>query len=334
MSNNQSIETKYKIDTTTLHIGQIFQNRRDMSEFLGQPYIPNKTASLPQIKEWKRYIDWEVDGRKIIITKIYTTPLNKSDGRIINGTNKYQKLIEDILLAYLDGIVQKNEVFTHINEDSVEISLTLNQIMYICGMVNEQYISVNIKKILIDMGYSMFNINDFFMRTKSKFRSIIDNALTNMNKRGIIHYRKNAVIIDTTNHRIATEQEEEFVTNIEKKVLSDMECDSVISVLLSHSTDDYHKRINKYLKDEFGWQGVYRCYTITIDRSRVNLEKQHLTTNKQDNKLELNKRLVEFFNKQIQHRISESRSSKDNGFVLSDDYEAQQLGLTDELLSV
>ena len=334
MSNNQSIEIKYKIDTTTLNVGQTFQNRRAMSEFLGQPYIPNKTASLPQIKEWKRYIDWEVDGRKIIITKIHTTPLNKNDGRIINGTNKYQKLIEDIILAYLYGIVSKNDVFNNINEDSVEISLTLNQIMYICGMVNEQYISVNIKKILTDMGYTMFNINEFFVRTKSKFRSIIDNALTNMSKREIIHYRKNAVIIDTEKHRIATKQEEEFVTSIEKKVLSDMECDSVISVLLSHSTDDYHKRINKYLKDEFGWHGVYRCYTITIDRSRINLEKQYLETIKQDNKETLNKRLVEFFNQQVKNKLLENRLGKDDGFVLPDDYEMQQLELTKELLSI
>ena len=93
MSDNQSIEIKYKIDTSILTVGQTFQNKRVMSEYLGQPYIPNKTVSLSQTKEWKRYIDWETDGRKIIITKIHPTPLDKNDGRAINGTNKYQKLI-------------------------------------------------------------------------------------------------------------------------------------------------------------------------------------------------------------------------------------------------
>ena len=334
MSDNQSIEIKYKIDTSVLTVGQTFQNKRVMSEYLGQPYIPNKTASLSQTKEWKRYIDWEIDGRKIIITKIYTTPLDKNDGRAVNGTNKYQKLIEDIILAYLDSVVSKNKVFNDIKDDSVEISLTLNQLMYICGMVNEKYININIKPILVDMGYTMFNINDFFTRTKSKFRAIIDNALLNMNKRKIINYKKNAVIIDTEKHRLATAQEEEFVTNIEKRVLSDMECDSVISVLLSHNTEDYHKRINKYLKDEFGWQGVYRCYTITVNRARINLEKEYLKTTKQNNKLELNKRLVEFFNKQVENKIAENKHSANGGFELPCDYQTQQLDLTNELLSI
>lgn len=335
MSNNQSIETKYKIDTTTLTVGQIFQNKRSMSEYLGQPYIPNKTASLPQVKEWRRYIDWDVDGRKIIITKIYDAPLDKSDGRMINGTNKYQKLIEDIILAYLDSVISKNDdLFDNADGDSVDISLTLNQIMYLCGMVNEKYININIKKILVDMGYTMFNVNDFFTRTKSKFRSIIDNALSNMSKRKIINYKKNAVIIDTEKHRLATKQEEEAVTNIEKRVLSDMECDSVISVLLSHNTDDYHKRINKYLKDEFGWQGVYRCYTITVNRCRINLEKDYLKSTKQNSKLELNKRLVEFFHNQVISRIAESQQDENNQFALPCDYESQQCELADELLSI
>ena len=334
MSDNQSIEIKYKIDTSILTVGQTFQNKRVMSEYLGQPYIPNKTASLSQTKEWKRYIDWETDGRKIIITKIHPTPLDKNDGRAINGTNKYQKLIEDIILAYIDSVVSKNKVFNDIKDDSVEISLTLNQIMYICGMVNEKYINVNIRPTLVDMGYTTFNINDFFTRTKSKFRAIIDNALLNMNKRNVIHYKKNAVIIDTEKHRLATEQEEEFVTSIEKRVLSDMECDSVISVLLSHNTEDYHKRINQYLKDEFGWQGVYRCYTITINRSRINLEKEYLKNIKQDNKFELNKRLVEFFNQQITNKLLENKNEKNGGFVLPCDYETQQLNLINELLSI
>lgn len=334
MSDNQSIEIKYKIDTSILTVGQTFQNKRVMSEYLGQPYIPNKTASLSQTKEWKRYIDWETDGRKIIITKIHPTPLNKSDGRAVNGTNKYQKLIEDIILAYVDSVVSKNKVFNDIKDDSVELSLTLNQIMYICGMVNEKYINVNIRPMLVSMGYTAFNINDFFTRTKSKFRAIIDNALLNMNKRNVIHYKKNAVIIDTEKHRLATEQEEEFVTSIEKRVLSDMECDSVISVLLSHNTEDYHKRINQYLKDEFGWQGVYRCYTITVNRSRINLEKEYLKNIKQDNKFELNKRLVEFFNQQIANKLLENTNEKNGGFVLPYDYETQQLNLINELLSI
>lgn len=336
MSNNEKIENKYKIDVNRLTVGQVFKNRRAMCEFLNQEYIPNKTASMSQTRVWQRYIGWEKDGQKIIITDIYHIPLSKDDGRNFNGTQKYQKLIEDIMLAYFDSTVTYNEnILNHKVEDgSIELSLTLNQIMYICGMVNEKYINTNIKNILVDMGYTMFNINDFFTRTKSKFRSIIDNALSNMNKRKIINYKKNAVIIDGTNHRIATEKEEEVITNIEKRVLSEMEYDSIVNIFLSYKTDEYHRKINKYIKDEFGWDGVYRCYTVRVNRLRINLEKDYLKNTHQNNKLELNKKLTDFFNNQVQNKILKSNDGDENKFHLPDDYETQQLELTDELLSI
>jgi hypothetical protein len=336
MANNEILNNKYQIDTTTLTVGQVFKNMKSMCAYLNQEYIAKGGSKEAQLKEWKRYIDWEKDGQKIIITDIYPTPLDKTDGRIVNGYQKYQKFIEDIMLAYLDSAVLYSEnILNHKREnDSIELSLTLNQIMYVCGMVNEKYINTNIKNILVDMGYTMFNINDFFTRTKSKFRSIIDNALSNMNKRKIINYRKSVVIIDKDRHRIATDEEEEIVTNIEKQVLADMEYESIVNVFLAYKTDEYHRRINKYIKSEFGWDGVYRCYSIRVNRFRIELEKDYLKNTNQNNKLELNQRLTEFFNVQVQNKILKSNNKEMGDFQLPDNYESQQLELTDKLLSI
>lgn len=79
-------KNKYKIDINKLYVGQVFKNYKIMCEELGQPYIVSSKGSRnSQIKEWKRYISWENQGYKIIITDIYDPPLPKIDGRKDNG---------------------------------------------------------------------------------------------------------------------------------------------------------------------------------------------------------------------------------------------------------
>lgn len=336
MADNQKINEIYKINTDNLTVGQIFKNQRELSEYLNQPYSPNGGSKKAQLKEWKRYIDWEKDGNKMIITEIHSSPLDKNDGRLANGTQTYQKFIEDILLAYLDSAVaySEQEMNNTNEENTIKLRLTTTQIMRICGMVNDNYINKNIKSILLDMDYSIFNINDFFSRTKSKFRTIIDNALSNMSKRKIINYQKNIVIVDNNVQRIADDEEEDIITNIEKQVLMDMGFESIVDVFLSYKSDEYHKKVDKYLKDNFNWDCTYRCYTIRVNRLRINLEKQFLQNTNQQNKLELNKKLTDFFNNQVKRKIIKSNEQKLNGFKLPPNYKSQQTSLSDFLLNI
>lgn len=84
--NNDKNSNKYQINTDMLHIGQVFKNYKIMCKELGQIYIVGSSSSRhSQIKEWKRYIDWKVEGHKITITEIYNPPLPKVDGRKNNG---------------------------------------------------------------------------------------------------------------------------------------------------------------------------------------------------------------------------------------------------------
>jgi hypothetical protein len=85
MADNKTLIQIYQIDIDNLKIGQTFKNKRELSDYLKQPYIPNCSKAMAQLKEWKRYIDWETQGHKIIITKIYNPPLPKVDGRKDNG---------------------------------------------------------------------------------------------------------------------------------------------------------------------------------------------------------------------------------------------------------
>lgn len=331
MADNKTIENEYEINIDKLTIGQVFKNKREMCEFLGQKYISNKTASIPQIKEWKRYIDWEKDGQKIIITDIYPTPLDKIDGRITNGTQIYQRFIEEIILAYIDSKMSQYE-----DDESVQyytFSFTLNQLALLCGMVNEKYVDKNITKSLIDIGYSKFNIKDFFARTQSKFCLVINNALNNMQKRRLISYEKKYIVVENNIKRVANYEDESNILNIEKTALSDMGYDSIIEVYVNNKTKEFFDIVNKYVNEKLGWDYCYRSYVILSNKSVLNLEKKYLQSTNQNNRLELNKRLITFFNNQSENKIIRSENEP-NGYKLPSDYNAQQSSLTDYLLNI
>ena len=66
MSNNETIEQTYKIDTTKLRIGQIFKSYKSMCNEFGQDVLFGNSKEA-QLKEWRRYIEWVKDGQKIAI---------------------------------------------------------------------------------------------------------------------------------------------------------------------------------------------------------------------------------------------------------------------------
>nr|DAT84931.1 MAG TPA: hypothetical protein [Caudoviricetes sp.] len=337
MASNELIENEYKIDIDKLKIGQVFKNKREMCELLGQKYISNKTASLPQLKEWKRYIDWEKDGQKIIVTEIYPTPLDKNDGRITNGTQVYQRFIEDILLAYIDSQITQfnnNNNIDNTDDGYFTFSLTLNQLALLCGMINENYVDKNITQLLLDAGYTKFNIKDFFSRTQSKFNLVINNALNNMQKRKIISYEKKYIVVENGVKRIANYDDESKILNIEKTALIDMGCGSVIEVFVHNKTKEYYNLTNKYVGEQFGWNYYYQSYVILANNYVLNLEKDYLRNTNQQNKLELNKKLTTFFNSQAKNKVIKSNKDELNGFRLPANYNSQQKSLTEYLLNI
>ena len=57
-----------------LNEGMIINNYRELCNLLGVDIKDGKSRKL-QIEEWKRYVDFERQGNKYIINKIYNTPL-------------------------------------------------------------------------------------------------------------------------------------------------------------------------------------------------------------------------------------------------------------------
>ena len=65
---------RFNMDLNSLNEGMIVKNYRELCDLLGVNIKDGKSRKL-QIEEWKRYFDFERQGNKYIINKIYNTPL-------------------------------------------------------------------------------------------------------------------------------------------------------------------------------------------------------------------------------------------------------------------
>lgn len=335
MSSNEMIEKLYQIDIAKLQVGQMFKSYKDMCKYLEQPYIAkSQTSKEAQLKEWRRHIEWVKDGQKIVVTDIYDAPLDKTDGRVTNGTQKYQQYIEDILLAYMDSEINKDNAKTNIEGCDYQFAFTLNGLALLCNMVNKRYVSKNIDSVLIDAGYTKFNIKDFFSRTELKFSLIINNALQNMEKRKIINYNKVLIVEQNGEKRVATVHDENDYLNMEKLALTKMNYSSIIEVFIYNKAKEYYTLVDANIKKHLSWDKCYRAYVINLNNRSIDLEKAYLEQTNQTNKLELNQKLIQFFNSQAKNKYIRSCKDELNGFRLPPNYNQQQKGLSDFLLKV
>lgn len=330
---NKSIEEKFLVDVSKVRIGQIFKSYKKMCEELNQEVLYGNSKEA-QLKEWRRYIEWVKDGQKIVVTDIYDTPLDKTDGRVTNGTQKYQQYIEDILLAYMDSEINKDNAKTNIEGCDYQFAFTLNGLALLCNMVNKRYVSKNIDKVLIDAGYTKFNIKDFFSRTELKFSLIINNALQNMEKRKIINYNKVLIVEQNGEKRVATVHDENDYLNMEKLALTKMNYSSIVEVFIYNKAKEYYALVDANTKKHLGWDKCYRAYVINLNNRSIDLEKAYLEQTNQTNKLELNQKLIKFFNSQAKNKYIRSCKDELNGFRLPPNYNQQQKGLSDFLLKV
>ena len=89
------------INTNALKQNQIFNNYKEICEFLGEPSYQGGKQRQLQLKDWERYFRWEKQGYKFIITEVFDIPQEKIDNRGGNN-NKNVKPMMDYLMAEFD----------------------------------------------------------------------------------------------------------------------------------------------------------------------------------------------------------------------------------------
>ena len=92
---------QFKNNPPQVQISQVFNNYTELCNYLNLPILGGKSKQL-QLKKLEQYFSWTREGKKYIITEIYSTPHSIVESR---GKNKpltrYQYLFNTILLTQL-----------------------------------------------------------------------------------------------------------------------------------------------------------------------------------------------------------------------------------------
>ena len=89
------------LNVTALTEGLVVKNYKSMCSLLNCS-ICEGNSKKSQLKNWKRYFNYEKSGQKFIITEIYDTPFPSEDARKLKE-GLYVKYIELLLLKYLSS---------------------------------------------------------------------------------------------------------------------------------------------------------------------------------------------------------------------------------------
>jgi hypothetical protein len=267
--------------------------------------IKEGNSKKAQEKEWSRYFDYDKDKQKYIILKIYNEILEKNDLRVIGNNSIYNEHGKLILLKNLE--IQEGNC----------IELTLKQMYLLFGMINENYIKMDHKKIKeIDEYINDYYINDFDFRSNKKFREIIYSTLKNLKNQFLIVYHEITMIninelINNKfykNHiREATIEEENKIKDIKNEVLKKMGFDTVVMIYLKGKKKEFFSEVNQLLYERYdinySWETIRIIFTNkyiseAVKEIDIKIEKQRLEEEKQ----KMNEKVIDAINKQAENK--------------------------------
>lgn len=309
------------VNTSNLSVGQEVKNYKALCLLLGESPTDGRTKQH-QLKEWKRFFDWEKQGQKFIITDVYSKPLPKA---IREGTTVYAKLIETLLVAHLS----KQENYTY--------TATESQIFETLCMVNSNYKKIrdpNLYTALTSTKSSSpvlpINYIDFNQRSHKRLKEILHSALNSMVSRRLLEYTKETVIViihpdlDGTpiyENIVANSDEIKEILRIERQVMNEMGVDNIFQLYAQNKMQTYNQKVDSKLKEEFNWDHVYRRLKLVynqsslegaLEQTKKNLFKAADLHDIRINKEKLNLAIVNMFNTEAQKRTDKYVANPDD----------------------
>lgn len=253
------------MDINNLKVGEEFKNYKALCECINVAVKKGGRNVQQQKQKLKRYFDWITEGRKIIITEIYSDPkpdnrkgnCGKSEGSRGNN-NIYGKYIDNILIDYFIEHLKKYE--------GLNISLTNIKIAELSGLINLNYSIVNkdkdkFYKYLLDSTTSVTKtvIKDVFRTIQGIFKPTILSSLSRLEKQGYIEFYIGYLLIEKIEDkddikevdRYADDEESKVIKKIEDKVLKEMG----ITIFKINNNDkikkEYYNKVTKRVKEVF-----------------------------------------------------------------------------------
>lgn len=278
-----------------IEIGKTYKNYKNMCDVLQEP-IKNGKSKTYQMKEWKRYFNFEKVGQKFLVTEIYQVPLKNEDLRNKGNNSIYVQYIELLLLNQLA------------KEPNWRCALTKQKLFEILGLTNKKYKEKPYKELMeFNSSIKTFDINHFYQRANQKLEQILFGALKNLKNRCLISYSEQIVIVDQNNEtKIASDKEIKLINSIYKQVLNEMKYISLTQVFLKFKGDDFYNRVNEILYERYKWQYTYKQYKLIYTKEDVIQEIPNVEA--RITKLQLNDKVINVMNLQANKKYNDNQS--------------------------
>ena len=280
---------------------------KEVCNRLDIPYYSSGNQKKAQLKELKRYIEFEPVNRKWLILDIYTSPLDK-EVRAVPKNSIYVKYVECVLLNYLS------------KQPGNEAYITKNNLWLLLGMVNNNY---NFYKDKYDVLHetnelmTFFEVNNFYQRSNSYLSKIVESSLNSLKRRYLIEWYKPYMISITLEdgnfeYHEANVNETEKILELKRNTLLDFGFEDERQLIFSNikKKKEYYDTLEQKFKETYGWDKVYQAYHIIYNRKNV------ITALSRDQielqKLALNEKVIDKINLQAENIVEEKGINSDN----------------------
>lgn len=251
------------MNTDNLTEGMTVKNYKEMCKLLGEEE-KSGSSKKSQLKEWSRHFEFTKYKQSFIIDEIYDYPIPLE----CKPNAIYTKLIEVILLEYLS------------NQTNNTCHITSNEIYLMLGMVSKEYRSLNnADKVGMKILSNKYEIEersliDFKRITKARLRNILKSALVSMERRFLIRYEREVVIVNTNGVPIiATDDDIDKLLNIQNQVLDDMGLKDSLAVYYNFKQEEFYKQVNSRLQEKYNWQFSYTQFKICYSKESIERNK-------------------------------------------------------------
>lgn len=300
---------------------------KEVCDRLNIPYYSSGNQKKAQIKELKRYIEFEPVNRKWLILDIYTSPLDK-EVRTVPKNSIYVKYVECVLLSHLS------------KQPGNETYITKNNLWLLLGMINNNY---NFYKDKYDdlkesnELMTFFEVNNFYQRSNSYLSKIVDSSLSSLKRRYLIEWNKPYMISITSEdgnyqYHEASVNETEKILELKRNTLLEFGFEDERQLIFSNvkKKKNYYDTLEQRFKDIYGWDKVYQAYHIIYNRKNVIAALSYDQIELQ--KLAINEKVIDKINLQAENIAEEKGINSDN--VLDMLLEGEDVGFTYPLVYV
>lgn len=271
--------------------GLIVKNYKEMTSLLCEEIKTGKSRQL-QMKNWQRYFEYEKEGHKLIITKIYDEPIEKVDNR---GKSEGSRNNNSIYISHIESIL----LYLLLKTQDKTLIWTKKKLLYNLGITSSRYIDKHTRKALIKSNaFKEYEIKEFDRRVYQILDRILFSALNNMQRRNLINYKKllyySKINEDTgePEELVATEEEEKTYNSLKDEVLVQMGIDEnkperykQLSDIYFHNKEEvFYDLLQDKAYDELGWDIAYtkywiECITNDIQKENIQVQKEKLELN-------------------------------------------------------